>query len=163
MASSQPTNREKGRQLHRRQTRWQIILPFCLLIIVIFAMPIITALLPTASHISIVSDWMFTLLVLCPMVLCFFVPLVITVAMAYGVGRLHDGVQPPLERLEDMTASMNERVGTLTDTANERVVGWTARLEPFLYLLRIFDGKADEQQASSDTSSPPNEKTQSDQ
>jgi hypothetical protein len=129
----------RGRQQHRQTTRWRIYFPFFLSLLLVIGLFVVVALLPRRIQVSLVSDWLFIIFVLCPMILCLF-PLVLgVVAAVYGANRLHDSASPPLERLEELSASMNERVVTMTDKANQRVVDANAKVAPWLRWASFFD------------------------
>lgn len=146
------TTRQRGRYLHKREVRWQIYLPFFVASLVILTLFIAVALLPQRIQVALVSDWMITILLLCPLVLCLFpIVLLVTVA-AYGANRLHTSVAPPLERLEELTISMNERVTATTRRVNQGVIRTHTRLAPILHWMHLFMG--DERIQDRDANNP---------
>lgn len=137
---------EAGKTIHRRETRWQIILPFLGGFAVIGAVFGIAATMndPFAmQRVAIIADCMFSVMILCPMVICLFPVYLLTVVMMYGMNKLHQGTEAPLQRLETMTETLAQRAETLTKDVNQRVVNANVRLAPLLHWFSFFNSQED--------------------
>lgn len=130
--------RESVRQ-HRRDTRRHIILPafFALLLIVICLVAVL--LLPRRSQVSIVSDTMLTVFVLCPLAICFMPITILFIGAIFGMNRAHDALARPLTRLEDYSKTLTERTGVVTDQVNQQTINLSARLGVLDKLLDVFE------------------------
>ncbi len=137
---------ETGKTIHQRETRWQIVVPFLGGVAVIGAVFGIAAMMndPFAmQRVSIVADCMFSAMILCPMVICMFPVYLLMVVMMYGMNKLHQGTEAPLQRLETMTETMAQRVETVTKDVNQRVVNANVRLAQLLRWLSVFNPQED--------------------
>lgn len=139
---SAAVQRESGASIHRRETRRTILLPFALSMLVIVAIFLISALLsdPLArSRISLIADFLSTIVILCPSVLVTFLCLLPIVAGIYGMFRVHRAVGTPLQKLETMTEGMAERVETMSTTVNQRTMTWSEKVASWTYFMSILD------------------------
>lgn len=134
--------REEGRQIHRRETRRQIILPYMLgvgLLVVIF---LIMA-LPTDPvwrlRASAVGDFLYTLLCLLPLCLCGFGAYAGVMVGIWGMNKLHASTERPLVRVENLVAGLATRVDNLSEMINTRTLDWRAKLEQVLTFLSVFE------------------------
>lgn len=145
--------REIGRRVHRRETWVQMILPFLLaLLFVIFLVCLVA--LPTDSswrlRASVIADFMVTILVLCPAVLCMIPIFALMVAAIAGANKLHDSTRTPLERLETLTESMADRVENAAGSVNKRVINLNERIAPLMKIMTFFDTQQKDTQRRED-------------
>lgn len=140
VAKEAPTR--SGRDLHRRETRNQIVLPFLLAVVFVTLIVLFVAFLnnPQArTQVRAIADFVLSVTILCPAILCLFPIYLLVVVGVYGANKLHAGTQKPLERLETLTNQARERVSGWTDGANSQVSHWSARIEPLMKIMSIFD------------------------
>ena len=119
---------------HQRETLRLVILPMSLVVIAVVACLIGVMLLPRRAQVSVVSDVVLTVLMLCPAVLCVLPITILTISGILAMNRAHDAASGPLRRLEDMSARLAERAESSTDMVNRQTIGISARLG-FLYRL----------------------------
>lgn len=134
--------RDDGRRLHRREMRRQAWVPFWLTLLVILGVLAISALLygdTGRTQVAAIADWMVTVCLLVPLLICLPIIFVVVAVGVWGINWLHDTTQSPLERLENVTAMMAERVEKLSDKANERVIRQSERLAPWVRFFSIFE------------------------
>ena len=140
---SQPeSQRQSGAELHRRETRRQMILPFALAVMLVLAMFGVAALLDGPEgmpRVSIISNFLVSILIICPAIICLFPIYLLIVAAIYGANRLHDRTRSPLERLEKLAGDSADRLEGLTASVSKRAISWNASLAPILNLTRFFD------------------------
>lgn len=131
--------RAQRRRTRRADARRSIGWPFALALLVVLALIVIPALLPTQQQASLMADWLTIWLVLCPVFLCFF-PLYLLVALGiYGMQRLHQGTEAPLERLERFMVTTLTRVDRSTEAWHQRLIRWDERFAPLRRVLSAFD------------------------
>lgn len=133
---------------HRRETLRLVMLPMILVLIAVIACLVGVLLLPRRAQVSVVSDVMFTVLMLCPAVLCVLPITILTISAIFAMNRAHDAASGPLRRLEDMSARLAERAESSTDALNRQTIGISARLG-FLYRL-MSNLESDEDNISDD-------------
>jgi di/tricarboxylate transporter len=146
-----PTARQTGKQLHRRETRLQIYVPFGLAFLVLVAIVLVLVLPQDGmAHLraSAIANFFVTLFMLCPCVLVLFGIYVLVVAMVYGVNKLHDSAEKPLTRLENLTHEMKTRVEKTSQTVNQKAISASASIEPLMKALRIFEDSDKEEKKS---------------
>jgi predicted PurR-regulated permease PerM len=134
--------RQEAKRLHRRDTRWRIMLPLALAFLLIFTLFGLVA-FPAESvwrlRASAISDFLVSLLVLCPLILCLFPVYLLTVLLAWWATRLHRGVQPPLERLQTSLDQAGSQLQRTAEMLSHKTIDWSAKLAPLLSLLSFFD------------------------
>lgn len=134
-----PPPRERGRRIHRRETLRQLVLPMLGSGLIILVIALVLVLLPARVQVSVLADWMFTILVLCPLVLCNLIVFLLVVVLWYGMTRLHRGTEAPLERLENLVTGVANRIERTSAALNQRVVNVSSRLAPLMKLFSVFD------------------------
>lgn len=151
MSSDQPETssspQERGKILHRRETRRQIWLPFALgilLVLVAFLVVGIPADPIWRVRAQAVSDFLYTLLCTIPILLCLF-PLYLVIMLAiYGMNRLHNSTERPLRRVENMVEGLAKRIESGASIVNKQTVNLSTRIAPLLKLFSTFDPAQDE-------------------
>ncbi len=134
--------REDGRQIHKRETRRQIILPFVGGLLLILGAFLLMA-LPTDPawrlRASAVNDWLYLVLCQVPFLVCSLITYFVVIAGIWGMNKLHSGTERPLVKLENLVAGLASRVESIAGTINERTLSWRAKAEQILHVMRIFD------------------------
>lgn len=139
MSASLPPTHEEGISIHRRETRWQIWLPFALLALLMLILLFVLVLpqdVNTRFRAEAVANIFVTVFLICPGILLLFGIYVLMVAGVVGVNRLHDGVLPPLQRLERLSGQARAKVNGWAMRANQSAVHLGAVLAP---LETLFD------------------------
>lgn len=150
---------ETGAVIHRRETNRQIYFPFLLGIILLLAAFLIVA-LPSApewlARAQAIGDFLYTLLCIIPILICLLPVYVMVLLGVYGMTKLHDGTERPLRKLENLTASLAERIETATDYVTNQTASFDKAIEPIDNALRIFDTPpSNEEEAASDEPGEP--------
>ncbi len=128
----------------RRRIWWSVLLPF--MVVLVIALAIIGTVLSLRSpvQVSLLSDSMLTVLVLCPLALCMFPLVILSIALVTLLNRWRPQSRSPLRRLEAWTALMEQNVEEWLGNVDERVLNWAVRLAPLRQLLTAFDPPAAE-------------------
>lgn len=123
----------------RRRVWLTVLLPF-LIALAIAVVIIGTALsLRSPVQVSVLSDSMLTVLVLCPLVICMFPLVILSFVSVRLLNRLHPRSRSPLRRLEAWTALVEQNVDERLGNVDERVVNWAVRFAPIRQILTTFD------------------------
>ncbi|MGJ3241301.1 MAG: hypothetical protein ACFE0Q_21520 [Anaerolineae bacterium] len=134
--------RETGAIIHRRETNWQIYLPFLLGILTLVIVFLVMA-LPTDAlwryRAQALGDFLYTLLCVIPILFCLLPVYVLILLGVYGMKRLHSGTERPLRKLEKLSESLASRIETATEFVNQKTISFSSALEPLEKLFSIFD------------------------
>lgn len=151
----QDQSREKHYQqldrLERRQNRRTVFFPFLLLLLLVFIIIGILLSLQTPTQVAVVSDFFVTLFVLCPLIICMFIPVVLIFALMGLVNKLHSKSKSPLRRLEQWTYNIENRVEDWAGMVDSRVLDWAVRFAPIRRILTVFDAPSSESQDEGET------------
>jgi hypothetical protein len=151
------TQQRPSQREHRRETLRFIILPFAGGVVLLLAGLTLVLLLPQRAQVSIIADWMSTVLILCPLTLCLF-PLTagLWIAVA-GMNRLHAAAAKPLYRAEDLSRTLVERTAQTATIVNQQTINTSTRLAFINRLLSVFDPPSDDaQKGREDVTTTPN-------
>lgn len=113
--------------VHAEETRREILVPFLIGVALVVVPVIIALLLPRNNQTGLIADFLLTVFILCPAVICLLPIYLLMVVSAWGVGRLHDGVARPLAQVETFSKSLNTRTESLSDSVARRVISFSAR------------------------------------
>lgn len=139
---SEDARERRQHELQRAERRriWlSVVLPFLLVSVVTLAIIGTVLSLRSPIQVSLMSDAMVTVLALCPLVICMFPLVILSVTLVTLLNRWHPKSRSPLRRLEGWTALMEQNVEQWLGNVDERVLKWAVRLAPFRQLLTTFD------------------------
>lgn len=123
----------------RRSVRFSVLLPFALLLVLLVAIVVAVMSLRSPAQVALLSDSMLTVLVLCPLVICMFPLVILSLVLAPLLNRWHPKSRSPLRRLEAWTAGLEHNVEGWLGNVDERVLNWAVKLAPLRELLTAFD------------------------
>lgn len=135
MSSSPETApaRETGRVIHRRETRYQIWLPFAISLIVLIVIFFAIALQPDPlwrERAQAIGDLMYIIFCSFPLLICLLPLYVVIIVITYGANKLHQGSETPLRKVENAAASMTQRVETYSQMVRDRTVSASQFFDP---------------------------------
>ena len=96
MASSSDSRHPASEDTHRRETIRYILLPMVGLSVLVLAGAVISLLLPGRLQVSLIADWLLTILFLCPLALCLFPVCILMVAAIVGMNKAHSAIANPM-------------------------------------------------------------------
>jgi hypothetical protein len=140
------TPSETGAALHRRETWWQIYLPFLAGLALLLGLVLLVGLPNNPEwrlRAEAIASISYSLLCLFPILLCMFVPYIILIVGIYGMRLLHRGTTGPLRRVEDLAASLAERINHFSANIDEKAESFDEALAPIYKLFSIFDKSDD--------------------
>ncbi len=132
---------ELGRA-ERRGVWTSVLLPFMLMLVIVVAIAGTVLSLRSSAQVAVLSDSMLTVLALCPLVICMFPLVILSLVLVSLLNRWHPRSRSPLRRLEAWTAMMEQNVEGWLGNVDERVLNWAVRLAPLRELLTTFDPPA---------------------
>ncbi len=136
----QQPDASQARQTRRRETWLQIMLPFLLGMVILLTMVSVAAALLLPEQISVVTDLMWSLLVLCPTIICLLPIQFGLIAAAVWMHRTTNQAVDPLESLEQSTQSLRQRSDDIAARANAQIVRASAAIEPFMAMMHFLEG-----------------------
>jgi len=139
MASSGDSRRPASEVTHRRETIRGIVLPMLGVGTLILVGVIVVLLLPGRLQVSLIADWLLTILFLCPIALCLFPICILMVLAVVGMNRANQAAVNPLRRLENLSANLKDRAAQATDTINRQTINVSTRWAFIDRWLGIFD------------------------
>lgn len=122
------TTQPSPQQLYRKAMRREVYLPLALALALIVAGAAVMLLLPTRAQVSLMTDWLWSMLVLLPLVVCM-VPLAIgAVLLVVAAGRLPGMARKPLQRGQSAVQGIQERVTTILEQIHHVLIDFSSRL-----------------------------------
>lgn len=128
----------------RRGVWLGVRLPFMIVAALLAAVIGMALSLRSPAQVALLSDSMLTLLVLCPLVICMFPLVILSLALVALLNRWQPRSRSPLRRLEAWTAMMERNIEAWLGGVDGRVLKWAVRLAPLRELLKTFDPPVDE-------------------
>ena len=99
---------------HQRQTRREIILPAVIGLAVLVIAVLASAFISTRyEQLSLISNFVLTLLILCPAALCMFPIAMALVIGAVGMNRVHDWSAVKLDTVNSLSYKLNRRIDSV--------------------------------------------------
>ena len=131
----------------RREQRLRIWLPFGIGAAVLVLVVLIVGSMP---NVSVVSNFVMTILLLCPVVICMLPLYFLLVIAVLGMNKVYNGAAKPLRSLERLTAQLSSRTTSLSDKLARQSINLNARVAPLTTRLEhAFDeGKDDHEQST---------------
>lgn len=118
-------------------------LPFMIVVALLAAVIGVALSLRSPAQVALLSDSMLTLLVLCPLVICMFPLVILSLSLVALLNRWQPKSRSPLRRLESWTAMIEGNIEAWLGGVDGRVLEWAVRLAPLRELLKTFDLPAD--------------------
>ncbi len=132
-------NRLDSARLHRRETILYLIVPMIGAGVMVLAGGVIVLLLPKRAQVSLISDWMLSLFMLLPCLLCLFGICMVFILAVAGMNKAHSLATRPLDRLEDFSATLTDQAVKASNTVKETAATLGTKLEPVERALSVFD------------------------
>lgn len=137
------TSRPELERQHRRETFLYLTLPLLFTVGLVLGGAVLVLLLQRQIQVAIIADWMVTVMMCCPAILCLYVIAVGVMSAAALAGRAVQSAERPLERVVDQVDQVAVRATHMTDMIREQVAYLKSKfsfLEPY---LKIFDPPQD--------------------
>jgi hypothetical protein len=139
MAASPDSGQITTKAKQRRDTLRWIILPIVGVGALVLVGTVIVLILPERLQVSLISDWLVSVLCLCPTVLCLFPLCILMISAVVGMNRAHQAVSKPLQRVEMLSTTLRDRTAQTTDAINRQTVNASVKFAFIDRLLAVFD------------------------
>lgn len=152
-----PIRQEQLRQ-HRRETLLYLIVPLLVSVLIVLLGIVAVLLLQRQLQVSLLADWMLTVFVFCPSLICSTVICILLMAGVALMGRASKAAARPLEKLNTLTESVAEKTTKAADSVNAATVNAASRFAFLDSLLNVFelpDAKKDTKENSHDSNFTP--------
>ncbi|MFN8373692.1 MAG: hypothetical protein U0694_12570 [Anaerolineae bacterium] len=130
---------EPPRRAHRNETLLHIVLPVAGAGLLILIALVIALVLQRRVQLHMLADVLATICLLCPTVICLFPLYLLLALLAAAMGRAHDSTIPYLEKLQNLTHTMAQRVRSVLNAITKQVININTKIEPFLDNFSIFE------------------------
>ncbi len=140
--STESSTRESGAVIHRRETNWQIYLPFIIGLLIlgaIFAGLAIPSDPIWRDRVQAIGDLLYLLLCTIPILICMLPVYIIVLLGIYGMKKVHDGTERPLRKLENLSESLATRIEVGSEFVNKKTIAFSSAVEPFEKVMSIFE------------------------
>ncbi len=147
MNADERLREQQGAQLDRAtrgRFRRIALFPFVLVLGIGFAYLGFALSLQSPVQVSVLSNSVLTLLVLCPAAVCLFPLVILSMVLVALMSRWQRATASPLRRLEAWTAALEGSADKWLGRIDERVLEAAVAFAPIRQLLRTFDTLADE-------------------
>jgi hypothetical protein len=144
---------ESGETLHRRESLWQIFLPFGLGLLFILILVLMVA-LPSDPiwriRAQAIADFTYIMICQLPIFLCAFATFIPVALGIWGMYRVHGTTERPLRKLENLSAGLAERINRVSDYINQKTIDASVAIEPALNMISPFDTPLETNEEASD-------------
>jgi hypothetical protein len=90
-------------------------------------------------QVSIVSNTLLMVFMLCPAVICLFVPLLALILAVFGMNKAHTLIAKPLRQVEDLTETLEQRTQEVTNSINRQTINVSSRFAILNKWLGVFE------------------------
>jgi hypothetical protein len=130
----------KALETHRRETQRTILLPAGIGLVALFAVLILVMAVSSRGQVSIVADFLLTLLVLCPLAVCTLPIALLLVVAAVKMNSVHNWTANRLDGLVRVSLDADGRINRMMDNLARNVIKFGVWIAPFEKLvLSAFD------------------------
>jgi hypothetical protein len=127
-------------ETHRRETLLRIVLPVAAGLVALIVIVLLSMIALSSGQRSVMADVLATVLILCPMAICF-LPLALgLVALAFLMNKVHDGTENVMGKALNLSEVIYHRVDRNSEKIARRMIDFSAKIAPFEKLvLGAFD------------------------
>ncbi len=130
-----PIRQEQIRQ-HRRETLLYLILPLVVTFLIVLLGIVVVLLLQRQLQVSLLADWIATVLVFCPAMICTTVACILLFTGIFLMNRANRAAVRPLEKMNELVETVADRTTKAADSVNATTVNAVSR---FAFLDRLFN------------------------
>ena len=130
------------RQYHR-ETFLYLIVPLLVTVFIVLLGIAAVLLLQRQLQVSLLADWMLTVMVFCPSLICSTVACIGLIVAIVLMSRANRAALKPLQKVNEVAQSVADRTTKAAETVNNATVNAASRFAFLDSLLNIFDLPAD--------------------
>lgn len=133
-----PAQQEHLRQ-HRRETVLYMIVPLAVTVFIVLLGVAIIFLLPRQLQVGLIADWMMTVMLLCPALICTTAVCILLIAAVALMSRANRAAARPLQQLNEMTQKVADQTTKAAESVNAATVNAASRFAFLDRFLNVFD------------------------
>jgi len=141
--TSSPAKQDYLRQ-HRRETLLYLIVPLLVTVFIVLLGVGVVLLLQRQLQVSLLADWMLTVMVFCPALICTTVACIGLIVAVVLMSRANRAAVRPLQKMNDLTQSVADRTTKAAESVNSATVNAASRFAFLDRLLNIFELPVDD-------------------
>ena len=138
-----PTKQEYIRQ-HRRETLVYLIVPLLVTIFIVLLGIAAVLLLPRQLQVGLLADWMATVMIFCPSLICTTVVCIGLILAVVLMGRANRAALRPLQKVNELAESVADRTAKAAGSVNSATVNAASRFAFLDRMLNIFELPVDD-------------------
>ena len=138
-----PAKQEYLRQ-HRRETLLYLIVPLLVTVFIVLLGVAVVLLLQRQLQVSLLSDWMMTVMVFCPSLICTTVVCIGLILAVVLMSRANSAALRPLQKMNELTQSVADRTTKAAESVNNATVNAASRFAFLDRLLNVFELPVDD-------------------
>lgn len=139
-----PPDRQLYDREHRRETLLYFILPSIVAVVTLLAVIVVVLLLKRQMQVAIIADWLLSVFVLCPALLCGFVVCILLIILVALMNRLQDAILRPVRWADEKSQNAANRFEAITTMITEKMIDFASNFAFLDRLLSFFDEPAGE-------------------
>lgn len=139
-----PPERQSYDREHRRETFLYLIVPLMVAVVTVLAALVVVFLLQRQMQVSIIADWMMTVFILCPAVVCGFVMCVLLITLVILMRRAQAAVLRPVRWADEKTQQAAEHAEDVSEIITQQIIKLASKFTFLDRLLSLFDEPTDE-------------------
>jgi len=129
---------------HRRETLLYLIVPLLVTVFIVLLGLVAVLLLQRQLQVGLLADWMVTVMVFCPALICATVACIGLIVAIVLMSRANRAAIKPLQKMNEVTQSVADRTTKAAESVNNATVNAASRFAFLDGLLSIFDLPADD-------------------
>ncbi len=133
-----PAQQEHIRQ-HRRETLLYLIVPLLVTVFIVLFGIVVVLTLQRQLQVSLLADWMMTIMVFCPALICTTAVCIMLFGAVALMSRANQAVVRPLQQLNEVTQSVADRTTKAAESVNNVTINAATRFAFLDRLLSAFD------------------------
>ena len=138
-----PAKQEYLRQ-HRRETLLYLIVPLLVTVFIVLLGVAVVLLLQRQLQVSLLSDWMMTVMVFCPSLICTTVVCIGLILAVVLMSRANSAALRPLQKMNELSQSVADRTTKAAESVNNATVNAASRFAFLDRLLNVFEMPVDD-------------------
>ena len=138
-----PAKQEYLREF-RRETLLYMIVPLLVTVFIVLLGVMGVLLLQRQLQVSLLADWIVTVMVFCPSLICSTVICIGLIVAIFLMSRATRAALKPLQKMNELTQSVADRATKAADSVNTATVNAASRFAFLDSLLNIFELSADD-------------------
>jgi hypothetical protein len=136
--------RQEYSRQHRSETLLYLIVPLLVTVFIVLLGVVVVLLLPRQLQVGLLADWMVTVMVFCPSLICTTVVCIGLIIAVVLMGRANRAALRPLQKMNELADSVADRTAKAAESVNSATVNAASRFAFLDRLLNVFELSVDD-------------------